>query len=85
MPVVSQHLVHPELLCGLASLGGHCRGRVRGPSSRREAILDVFCLSRLVGVGEPVLAHEHVVGKADGAAGHEDLGDGETARHGEGW
>jgi hypothetical protein len=53
---------------------------VRGASARTEAILDVLHLSRLVGVREPVLAHEGVVGEADGAAGHEDLGDGE-ARH----
>lgn len=59
-----------------------CRGgRVWGSSSSSPAVLNVLGLSRLVGVGEPVRAHEHVVGKADSATSHEDLRDCETARH----
>jgi hypothetical protein len=59
-----------------------CRGgRVWGSSSSGPAVLDVLRLSRLVGVGEPVWAHDHVVGEADSATSHEDLGDCETARH----
>jgi hypothetical protein len=57
-------------MCGVAAAG-------------REAVLDVLDALRLVWVREPVLAHEEVVGEADGAAGHEDLGDGE-GRHGGG-
>lgn len=40
-----------------------------------EAVLNVLHALRLVGVGEPVLAHVEVVAKANGTAGHEDLGD----------
>jgi hypothetical protein len=53
----------------------------RAASARREAVLDVLDALCLVGVGEPVLAHVQVVAKANGAAGHEDLGNGE-GRHG---
>jgi hypothetical protein len=52
----------------------------RAASARREAVLDVLDTLCLVGVGEPVLAHVQVVAKANGAAGHEDLGNGE-GRH----
>lgn len=48
-------------VCGMASTGG-------------EAVLDVLDTLCLVGVREPVLAHIQVVAKANGAAGHEDLG-----------
>lgn len=54
---------------------------MRRASTRGEAILDVLHLSRLVGVREPVLSHDHVVGEANGTTSHEDLGDCETARH----
>ena len=60
-----------------ATGGGVCR-RAAGC---REAVFDVLHALGLVGVREPVLAHVEVVGEADAAAGHEDLGDGE-AQHG---
>lgn len=48
---------------------------VRRRASSREPVFNVLHLARLVGVREPVLAHEHVVGEADDATGHEDLWD----------
>ena len=50
-------------------------------SSVRIAVFDILNALCLVGVGEPVLAHEHVVGEADSSASHEDLGNRKTARH----
>jgi hypothetical protein len=54
-------------VCGVAAAGG-------------EAIFDVLDALGFVGIREPVLAHEEVVGEADGAASHENLRDGE-GRH----
>jgi hypothetical protein len=60
------------------TLGSYRGCRVGRASTSREPVLDVLHLSRLVGVREPVLSHEHVVREANGTAGHEDLGNGET-------
>lgn len=54
-------------VCGMAAAGG-------------EAVFDVLDALGLVWVWEPVLAHEEVVGEANGSACHEDLGDGK-GRH----
>jgi hypothetical protein len=58
----------------LASSGGGVCGRA---AASREAVFYVLYALRLVGVWEPVLAHEEVVAEADGAASHEDFRDGE--------
>lgn len=55
----------------MASLG---RRMCRVASTRGEAVLNVLDALCLVRVREPVLAHVQVVAKADGAAGHKDLG-----------
>jgi len=54
----------------------------RVASACREPVLDVLHTLCLVRVREPVLAHEEVVAKANGAASHEDLGYGEGGHGG---
>jgi hypothetical protein len=54
-------------VCGVAAASG-------------EAIFNVLDALGFVGIREPVLAHEKVVGEANGAASHEDLRNGE-GRH----
>jgi hypothetical protein len=60
------------------TLSSYRRCRVWRASASGEPVLDILHTSRLVGVREPVLSHDHVVREANGTAGHEDLGDSET-------
>lgn len=53
------------------------RGCARVAAAGGKAVFDVLHALGFVRVREPVLAHVDVVAEADGAAGHEDFGDGE--------
>jgi hypothetical protein len=71
----------PRQILTCTSLGGYGGCMCGVSSARRKAVLDVLDALCLVGVGEPVLAHVQVVAKANGAAGHKNLGNRE-GRHG---